>query len=133
MASSHDELKRLLAGAQRRLIDAAADNTSNEARTEHSYHVILQCAVAALRANDYRGDGSEGKHVLSLNTLEHTLGLEPKLIRYFQKLRQRRHIDLYEGDAPVSDNEMLEAISAAAELLDQTRQYIRQLRLEFGG
>ena len=130
VASSPEELKRLLVAIRRRLKDADVEATSNEARFEHAYHAILGCALAALRANDLRATAPTGKHVLTLNTLAHTVKLPHKRLRYFQQLRNRRNIDLYEGDLPVSTTELLEAIAAARDLAAQAETYVRQLRPE---
>ena len=75
VASTPEELNRLLTMVKRRLQDAAVVETSNEARFEHAYHAILGCALAALRANDFRVYSLEGKHVLALNTLQYTVGV----------------------------------------------------------
>ena len=130
LASTPEELIRLLSMVRRRLKDAAVVETSNEARFEHAYHAILGCALAALRVNDYRVFGSAGKHLLALNTLQHTVGVPAAQVRYYQKLRNRRNIDLYEGSTPVSETELSEALAAAQKLLTSTAAYVKQRRAD---
>ena len=130
LASTPEELARLHGSIQRRLKDASVELTSNEARFEHAYHAILGAALVGLRALDYRVDIQAGKHVLVLNTLKYTAGLADSKIRYLQKLRNRRNIDLYEGGAPVSGVELEEAIIAAHHIVDIVITYVKQLRPE---
>lgn len=129
MASTPEELENLLAAVKRRLADAAVEATSNEARCEHAYNAVFNCARAALRANDYQVDVDTGAHRVTLNTLRHTVGVDAAHVRFFQSLRQRRNLDLYEGDAPVSNTELAEALPAAKRLSEKTDAYVRQLRL----
>jgi uncharacterized protein (UPF0332 family) len=132
-ASSPEELSRLLEAAERRLADARIEAVSNQGRFECAYHTILNCALAALRANDYRVDVHAGKHMLTLNTLAETLRLPAAQLRLIQGMRQKRNVDLYEGDRPVSELERDTAIELAQALLAQTKEYVRQLRLDFDG
>lgn len=128
LATSDEELARLLAAVDRRLTDAGVDLTSNEARFEHAYHAMLGAALAALRAHEYRVVGPTGKHFLTLKTLRHTIRIPDKQVRYIQKLRHRRNLDLYEGGTPVSKVELDEAMSLAREVSQLTRKYVVRLR-----
>jgi hypothetical protein len=128
LASSAQEITNLLEGARRWLDDAEVAEVSNPGRYESAYNAILNCALAALRANDYRVDVHEAKHVVTLNTLQYTLGIEPDHLQILQKMRQRRNIDLYTGGRPVSEHERKWAVATARTLLEQTVLYVNQLR-----
>jgi len=48
------EVSRLVQAIERRLKDAKNETNSPETRMEQAYHAILNCALAALRAEGYR-------------------------------------------------------------------------------
>lgn len=131
LRTTRDELARLMASAGRMLADAQVDGVSNQGRYVNAYHVILNCAIAALRVQDYKIDLHEGKHALALETLAFTLGYTPERLRVLQKMRARRNMDLYAGDRPASESEREAAVSLASKVLEDTLAYIRQARLDF--
>lgn len=131
LAATNSEINALLSAAQRWLADARVAAVSNQGRFECAYNAVLNCALAALRANDYRVDAREGKHVFAIESLRFTIGCSPSLLLQLQKMRQRRNLDLYAGERPVSEKERDLALSTAAALVEQTRDYISQLRLDF--
>ncbi len=59
-----EEIKRLLAAAQRSLCDARATTISAETRFDAVYRAIMQVGLAALMAQGYRPDTNRpGHHV----------------------------------------------------------------------
>jgi uncharacterized protein (UPF0332 family) len=107
------EVERLLAAIERRLRDAANSTNSPETRLEQAYHAILNCALAALRHQGLRPTNVLGKHVVVLESLLSTLGVEPRRHDYYQALRDLRNREIYTGAVHVSDRDVAEAIEEA--------------------
>ena len=68
LACTQAELAKLLTAARRWLADADVEAVSDQGRYESAYNAVLACALAALRANDYRVYTHEGKHVITLDS-----------------------------------------------------------------
>jgi len=107
------EVKHLLGAIERRLKDAANPTNSLETRLEQAYHAILNCALVALRTQGLRPTNALGKHVVALESLLHTLGVEPHRHEYCQALRDLRNREIYTGAVHVSDRDVAEAIKEA--------------------
>jgi uncharacterized protein (UPF0332 family) len=118
------EIRRLVDAATRRLEDAANTTIHPETRLEQAYHAILNCALAALRAENLRAVNGPGKHRFALESLADTLGTAPDAIAYLQQLRHLRHRDIYEGSIHVSEREAEDAITEASKLLEHLRTWL---------
>lgn len=125
LAGTPEEVASLLETAQRHLADAQLPGMSPQSLIVHAYHVILACATAALRAQDWRVPNIEGKDKHTVDTLQFTLGIKPREVKYFQTLRQKRHEDLYEGGLVASEMEARDALEAAQELLHFAEKDLR--------
>jgi len=121
---SSGEIRRLLEAASRRLEDAANTSIHPETRLEQAYHVILNCALTALRTEGLRVVNSPGKHRNALESLMFTLGVAADEVSYFQQLRDLRHRDIYEGSVHISERDAEDAVGAAATLLDKLRCWL---------
>ena len=119
-----DEPVALLAAARRRLEDAANPSVHPETRLEQAYAAILNCAMAALRAEGYRVARGPGQHTRTLETLRYTVGIPEQRIDYYQILRSLRHKELYEGLADVSLEQVEEAVKEAARLVQETQSWL---------
>jgi len=104
------EIERMLRAVERRLQDAEHAGIHPETRLEQAYHVILGCALIALRSNELRLVNRPGHHIVALDSLADTIGLSPARIDYFQTLRELRNKDLYTGGTHVSDAQAVEAV-----------------------
>ena len=118
------EIQRLLDAITRRLEDAGNDSIHPETRLEQAYHAILNCALVALRTSGLRPSTSPGHHVVILESLLDTLGIEPSLGDYFQTLRDLRNKDIYTGGAHVSSPQADEAIDEAAALHKRLKEWM---------
>lgn len=108
------QLAKLLAAAQRNIIDAQLADLSTENRFDAAYKAIMQLAMAALHAHGYRTLTSKpGHHQTALQTLSQTVGLPHATVIVLDALRKQRHLADYSGDL-VPD-------SAAAACLDSAR------------
>ena len=113
--TSKDEIKRLLAVFERDLADAKVKTLSTDGRFSTAYNAALMVSIAALAASGYRAS-SEGHHYWTIQSLGHTLQLDAKTIRKFNKFRQKRNISDYERIGMVSEQEVEEMIALAQEL-----------------
>lgn len=113
------EIERLLRSARRRIDDARNEGSHPETRLAQAYEAIRLCATVALRAEGYRAANEKGKHFVTIETLEDTLGIPLDHVDYFQELRELRHKGLYEGETSVPASQVEEATEAATQLLEQ--------------
>jgi|LZCG01.1.fsa_nt_gb hypothetical protein len=120
------EIERMLHAVERRLQDAEHTDIHPETRLEQAYHIILGCALIALRAHDLRLVNRPGHHVVALDSLADTLGLPPARIDYFQTLRDLRNKDLYTGSTHISDTQAVEAVEEARRLLRDLTNWLAQ-------
>ncbi len=116
-AATHEEIRKLLAGAARSLKDAGNTSNSNASRLTLAYTAIMEAAQAALFANGFRPSKSEGGHHMTMvQSLVHAIGLEPARMRVLDIIRHKRNAVDYSGeDAEPSDAR--EAVAAAKALL----------------
>lgn len=116
-----DELRRLLAAAERNLKDAGVDAISDETRFDAAYKAIMQCALVGMMASGYRPSTSEpGHHQTLIQALGQTLGVEPESWMVLDALRRRRNANDYTGDE-VTPDMVAECVAQAAALLRLAR------------
>jgi uncharacterized protein (UPF0332 family) len=120
--ASRESILKLLAAAERNLMDARATIISAENRFDAAYKAILQCAMAALWAKGYRTPTSEpGHHQTSIQTLPKTLGVDADTVIVLDALRRQRNLNDYSGDS-VSDAVLAECLDQAESLLNLCRK-----------
>lgn len=118
------EIQRLLGTIKRRLEDASNTSIYPETRLEQVYHAILGCALVALRASGLRPNTLPGHHIVILESMIDTIGIDPSLGDYFQTLRNLRNKDIYTGGTHVAPQQADEAIEEAAKLAKQLRAWL---------
>lgn len=118
------EIRRLVDAAARRIEDASNTSIHSETRLEQAYHAILNCALVALRTEGLRAANAPGKHRFVLESLADTLGTTPDHISYFQRLRDLRHRDIYEGSAHVSVHDAEDATVEATQLFERLQKWL---------
>lgn len=117
--------QRLLAAAERNLVDAQLQALSPENRFDAAYKCILQCAMLGLWAQGYRTATSQpGHHQTALQSLPLTMALPNDVIIVLDALRKQRNQNDYEGD-PVSQAVVTECITQARSLLTHTRRFLQ--------
>lgn len=117
--------QRLLAAAERNLVDAHLEALSPENRFDAAYKCILQCAMLGLWAQGYRTATSQpGHHQTALQSLPLTMALPNDVIIVLDALRKQRNQNDYEGD-PVSQAVVTECIAQARSLLAHTRKFLQ--------
>lgn len=123
---SKDDMAHLITAIQRRLMDAKNETVTRENRLQQAYQAVLQVAIAALHAKGYRLKSKPAHHVMAIESLEHTIGVERRLRDYYQSLRKRRHDVIYDAVISVSEQDLEEAIERAESLFAAFRQWLEK-------
>ena len=118
------EIPALLKTIYRRIEDAANPTNHPETRLEQAYTAILNCALAALRAEGARPVRGTGQYVHTLESLRFTVGVEKERLAYYHTLRSLRHRGLYEGFTDVSKSQAEEAVAEARWLQDRLEVWL---------
>jgi len=119
---------RLLASAERNLVDARLDELSNDNRFDAAYKTIMQCAMIGLWAHGFRTATSQpGHHQTALQALPKTLELASDTVIILDALRKQRNLNDYEGD-PVTEAAVRECLTQADAILAHTRQWLQSHR-----
>jgi hypothetical protein len=93
------ELQRLLAAAERNLVDAGVAAISPETRFDAAYKAIMQVALVSLMAHGYRPDTKRpGHHATLVQTLPLTIGVPVPRVAVLDALRRKRNASDYTGD-----------------------------------
>jgi len=108
----------------RRTEDAANPTNHPETRLEQAYTAILNCALAALRAEGARPVRGTRQHVHILESLCFTVGVEKERLGYYHTLRSLRHRGLYEAFTDVSESQAEEAATEARWLQDRLEAWL---------
>lgn len=123
-APTREEIHKLLHGAARSLKDAGNTSVSNASRLTLACTAIMEAAQVALFANGYRPSKSEGSHHMTmLQSLVHTIGMEPARMRVLDSIRHKRNVNDYSGEE-VEPSEVREAVAAAKSLLADVKAWL---------
>ena len=124
VAPDRAQVARLLAAAQRNIVDAQLQGLSSENRFDAAYKAIMQMAMVALNANGYRTLTSKpGHHQTALQTLPLTVGLAQRQVIVLDALRKQHHLADYSGDL-VPDSAAAECLASAKALLAHLRAWL---------
>jgi hypothetical protein len=123
--SSRDETARLLGVAEQNLRDSGVTGISADLRLSAAYNAALQLATAAIAAEGYRV-GRERHHERTIESLAHTIGAEPALVRRLDAYRRKRNVTWYEQAGVVSDAEAEEMREFAEQLRDRVVAWLRE-------
>lgn len=124
------ELAKLLKGAERSLKDAENTSVSNAGRFTCAYTAIMEAAQAALFANGYRPNTSEGGHHMTMvQALVHTIGLDRARMQVLDAHRRKRHVIEYSGE-DAEPTEVRDAVTAARALLADVKAWLKKNRPE---
>lgn len=121
--SSPDEIKNLLAIADRDLEACRAKGLGTDWSFTIAYNAALQCAIAALAAAGYRAS-HDSQHYRVFQSLEHTIGTDSKVIRQLDVYRKKRNVSSYEVSGSISEGEASGIRALAAKLRTDVREWI---------
>jgi hypothetical protein len=127
-AATPGAVLRLLASAERNLVDARLSQLSNDNRFDAAYKCIMQCAMLGLWAKGFRTTTSQpGHHQTALQALSKTMAIPADTVIVLDALRRQRNLNDYEGN-PVTDAAVRECQAQAEALLAHTRQWLQAQR-----
>lgn len=117
------EVKRMLAMARTRLLDARLANLSNEGRFTSAYNAAHAAALAALRWHGYR---SENRFTV-FQCLTHTVSWPASQWRVLDAAHQKRNMAEYEGYLEVEESTIVELYALTSQLISDVENLIKTL------
>ena len=110
------QISKMLAAAERYLVDARQETVSCETRLGAAYQAITQYSMVALSANGYRpSKNTPGHHQTMIQSLIHSVGLDRDQMLLLDTFRVKRNAIAYTGD-DVDEDSVLACITAAEQL-----------------
>lgn len=131
--TSREEVKGLLTIVERDLKDATLAGLSEDRKFEAAFNAARTCANLALRATGYRTSTQAGHHVKTIESLELTIGVDPKLIRRMKTLSQKRNATTYDTAGSVSAQELELCVKTGRELRDAVLAWLGKTHPELLG
>lgn len=122
--TSRDEIRALLAVADRDLHDATVHEVSVDSRHNLAYNAALQLAHAALAASGYRA-ARDGQHGRIIDSLPFTVGLDARSVRRLDTARKRRNRAEYDAAGLISEGETEEVLALARALRQCVQEWLR--------
>lgn len=127
-APDADEIRRLIAAAERNLADARVTAISAETRFDAAYKAIMQTALVALMAHGYRPDTKRpGHHATIVQGLSLTIGLVAARVIVLDTLRRQRNASDYTGE-DVDDSSAEHCIAEAERLIRDVTAWLKKNR-----
>ena len=110
------QISKMLAAAERYLVDARQETVSCETRLGAAYQAITQYSMVALSANGYRpSKNTPGHHQTMIQSLIHSVGLDRDQMLLLDTFRVKRNAIAYTGD-DVDEDSVPACITAAEQL-----------------
>ena len=128
--TSPREIKDLLGIVERSLADSRVEAVSTDLRFIAAFNAAFSVATTALRASGHRTVTQAGHHVKTIESLELTIGANPKLIQRFKIFNNKRNKSVYDVAGAVSDQELEAIVKLATELRDSTLTWLRKTHPE---
>ena len=129
-AAERVEVVRLLAAAERALKDTEHAALSGDSRLDLAYRAIVQVALVAMLANNFRPSTSEpGHHQVLIQALPKTIGLPSERLQVLEAYRAARNQSDYRG-IPVSDAVAEACVEDGRRLLAEVRAWLRAHRAD---
>lgn len=120
---AREEIRNLLALADRDLVDCQVRAISDDWRFAIAYNAVLQSATAALAAAGYRA-AREAHHYRVLQSLALTIGADAKLLRTLDQFRKKRNLGGYEQVGVVTAVELQELVETALDLRRRVQEWL---------
>ena len=121
--ATREEIRALLAVADRDLKDSAVAGLSDDSQLGLAYNAALQAATAALAAAGYRS-ARDAKHMRTIESLAFTIQLEPTAVRKFDAFRRKRNVSDYERAGSTSPREAAEMRAFAIDLRARVQAWL---------
>jgi len=108
-----EQFGKMLAAADRYLNDARQETVSLETQFVSAYRAVIQYSMLALWTNGYRpSKSSPGHHQTMIQSLVHSVDLDPDQMMLLDTFRAKRNAIDYSGE-DVDEGSVLACISAA--------------------
>lgn len=120
------ELRELLAVADRDLRDCTTKGLSDDWRFGIAYNAMLQLARAALHWSGYEIPKGDSHHFRAIDSLKFTLNLETSLIDKLQVYRKKRSAGVYEVVGMITHSDA----AAIAEIAHDLRERVEIMAQE---
>jgi hypothetical protein len=124
--TSWEEIKSLLAIADRDLANAEIQTLAAEWRLIIAYNSALRTATAALAAAGFRISTQISHHYYGIESLRFTIGLEARVVTQFDRFRKKRNLSAYEQSGAVSELEASEMIVLARDLRSRVQKWLEK-------
>jgi len=128
--TSPGEIRNLLGIVERSLADSRVEAVSTDLRFIAAFNAALSVATTALRASGHRTVTQTGHHVKTIESLELTVKVNPKLIQRFKTFNNKRNKSVYDVAGAVSDQELDAMVRLAIELKDDTLAWLKAFHPE---
>lgn len=129
--ANREEIRKLLAAAQRNIQDAHVFEVSATTRFDAAYKAIMQCGLACIRASGYRPSTSEpGHHITGIQSLPTTIDMSNERMIVLDAMRKKRNLNDYNGDG-VSEEETEACMRAAEALMADVHAWLKSEHPEF--
>ena len=122
---SRQEIADLFAVADRDLDACLTPGLVADWKFNIAYNAALQLASAALAASGYQAERAS-HHYRIIQSVELTIGLEPKQIRKFDLFRKKRNVSDYERADSISEIEVEEMLRLALDLRQRVASWLRE-------
>lgn len=130
---SRDEIRRILAVAERELGDAAVVGLSPDGSFEHAYSAALATATVVLRSEGLRVHGQD-HHRMTFDELSRIAGGRWKdQAGYFQHCRVRRNRVIYDQTGAASEAEATDLRGEAKKFLAETKAWLAEAHPDLMG
>jgi len=130
--TSPEEIRNLLAIADRDLAASQAPNLPPDWRMAIAYNAALQAATAALASAGYRA-ARDSHHYRVIQSLEFTVNPGGKVIDTLDAFRKKRNVSSYDLAGAVSDKEAVEVFGLASNLRANVETWIKSTHPELLG
>jgi hypothetical protein len=114
--TSPQEIADQLGIVARCMKDAAVEGISDDLRFYTTFNAVLALANTALRASGYRTTNQQGHHARTIETLEYTIGSDPKLVRKLLAFSKKRNVASYDSAGSISHHELQDILATTEEL-----------------
>lgn len=124
--TSADELRSLIEVVERSLHDASVEAISEDLRFIAAYNALLTSSKIALRAAGYRTTNQAGHHILTFETLQHTIATDAGEIRKLKAFAAQRSTATYDAAGAISAGQLRGAIRSAEDLHQRVMAWLRE-------
>jgi len=120
---SAQEISGLLAIVERDIVASRLPGLPADWRLNIAHNAALQAATAALAAAGYRAT-RDAHHYTIIQSLEHTIGLDPSIIDRMNKLHKKRNFASYTSAGAISDKEADEMHKLAMDIRRRVLEWL---------